>query len=45
MHVYIYIYIYIFIGIYMKYTDAWFMQQSVRPIKGSTHVRLYCWRY
>ena len=25
----------------MEYTDAWFMQQGVRPIDGSTHVRLY----
>ena len=25
--------------------DAWFMQQGVRLIEGSTHVRLYCCRY
>ena len=29
----------------MEYTDAWCFQQGVKPIEGSTHVRLYCCRY
>ena len=29
----------------MEYTDARFMEQSVRPIYGSAHVKFYCCRY
>ena len=29
----------------MEYTDAWFIQQGVRPIESSTHVTFYCYRY
>ena len=26
----------------MEYSDAWFIQQGIRPIESLTHVRLYC---
>ena len=29
----------------IEYTDARFMQQSIRPVEGSIQVNLYCWRY
>ena len=29
----------------MEYTDARFMEQSVRPIYGSAHAKFYCCRY
>ena len=29
----------------MEYSDARFMQQSVGPIYGSAHAKLYCCRY
>ena len=29
----------------MEDTDAWFVQQGVRPIESSTHVRLHCCRF
>ena len=41
VYMYIYVYIYVICNIYVIMRDAWFIQQRVRSIEGSTHVRLY----